>query len=241
MKIDLLPKIGLKLTLPLKKDNIINCDLGSDAKSIKITIKGTKNRVIEARAITPQKLIVFKNEMGNGEQVVLDPGHGGVDYGAIRAGINEKDITLDVTKRVEAILVSKGVKVAMTRDMDETVSLQDRTTLTENKHPNLFVSIHVNSCTGTGPCGVETHYYHPESIELAKTVHSSLVSYIKSPDRGLFKSKFYVINHTTAPAILVEIGFISNDHERAELVSEQRKQQTARAIAEGVLRYLNNK
>ena len=238
MKIELLPKIGLKLTLPLKVNNVVSCDFGADAKSIKITVRGPKTRIAQPYVASAQKTIIFKS---NGERVVLDAGHGGVDYGAIRAGINEKDITLDVTKRVEAILVSRGIKVAMTRGTDETVSLQGRTTITENKKPDLFVSIHVNSCTGTGPCGVETHYYHPGSLELAQTVHSSMVSYIKSPDRGLIKSKFYVINHTSVPAILVEIGFISNDHERAELVSEQRKQQTAKAIAEGIMKYLNKK
>ena len=72
---------------------------------------------------------------------------------------------------------------------------------------------------------------------LAQTVHSALASKINSKNRGLFKSKFYVINHTTSPAILVEIGFISNDAERAQLVTPARKQATAKAIVEGVENY----
>lgn len=237
MKIDLLPKVGLKLTLPLEKSNVVNCYLGSDGKSVKVVIKGIKSK--------PSVVFCEKNSVlprCNGKKsVVLDPGHGGTDYGAIRNGINEKDINLDVAKRVEALLASKGVVVYMTRNIDETVSLLDRTTFTANKSPDIFVSIHVNSSVGNEASGLETHYYHPESVELAQTVHSSLVSYVKSKDRGLFKSRFYVINHTNVPAILVEIGFISNDSERAELVSEQRKQQTAKAIAEGILKYLNKK
>ena len=65
-------------------------------------------------------------------------------------------------------------------------------------------------------------------------VHASLLNHVNSKDRGLFKSKFYVINHTTAPAILVEIGFISSPIERAQVVSESRKQATAKAITEGI-------
>lgn len=74
-------------------------------------------------------------------------------------------------------------------------------------------------------------------MNLAQTVHSALASKINSKNRGLFKSKFYVINHTTDPAILIEIGFISNDNERSQLVSEKRKNDTAQAIVEGVKNY----
>jgi len=84
---------------------------------------------------------------------------------------------------------------------------------------------------------VETHYYHDYSIGLAKVVHTAMMKHINSKDRGLFKSKFYVINHTTMPAILVEIGFISNDDEREDMITEKRKQATAKAIAEGIKNY----
>lgn len=240
MKIDLIPKIGLKLTLPLEKDSVVRCYLGADGKSIKIVVKGVIRRSNGCSTI--QTVILPRCKDKNGKKsIVLDSGHGGSDYGAIRCGINEKDINLDVAKRVQAILTSKGVAVSMTRNSDETVSLESRTTFTANMNPNIFVSIHVNSSLKPEISGVETHYYHQESLELAQTVHESLISYVKSKDRGLFKSRFYVINHTDVPAILVEIGFISNDAERCELVSEQRKQQTAKAIADGILNYLNRK
>lgn len=237
MKMDLLPKVGLKLTLPLENDDVVRCYLGSDGKSVKFVIKHVKPRVM---VCSTSKTAVLPRCNGK-KAVVLDAGHGGSDYGAIRAGINEKDINLDVAKRVQAILMSKGVVIDMTRDRDVFVSLQDRTVIAANKSPDIFVSVHVNSSSGTEASGIETHYYHQESLELAQTVHASLVSHVKSKDRGLFKSKFYVINHIEVPAILVEIGFISNANERAELVSESRKQETANAIAEGILKYLNKK
>lgn len=235
MRIDLLPKVGLRLIAPMEKDNLVSCYLGSDGKSIKFVIRRLKPKKI----FCPPEIILPK--MHGKSSVVLDPGHGGSDYGAIRCGINEKDINLDVSRRVEAILRSKGVSVAMTRDMDETVSLENRTIICANKTPDLFVSIHVNSSVRPEIIGLETHYYHANSLNLAHTVHESMISFIKSKDRGLFKSKFYVINHTEVPAILVEMGFLSNDSERCELISEKRKQQTAEAIANGILKYLNKK
>ena len=66
-----------------------------------------------------------------------------------------------------------------------------------------------------------------------------MLNHIKAHNRGLFKSKFYVINHTTVPAVLLEIGFISNEAERAELITPKRKQATAQAIAEGIIEYIN--
>lgn len=235
MEIDLLPKVGLKLTLPLEKDAVVNCYLGADGKSIKIAVKGIKPK---KRICSSERTIILPRCNGK-KSIVLDAGHGGTDYGAIRDGINEKDLNLDVAKRVQAILASKGVLVAMTRNKDEFISLQDRTIFTTNTSPNVFVSVHVNSSSKQDISGIETHYYHQESLDLAQTVHASLVSYISTKDRGLFKSKFYVINHTDVPAILVEIGFISNNEERTELVSEERRQQTAKAIADGLLKYLN--
>lgn len=235
MRIDLLPKIGLRLIAPLEKDNLVSCYLGSDGKSVKFVIRRLKPK----KTFSPSEMILPK--MHGKSSVVLDPGHGGSDYGAIRCGINEKDINLDVAKRVEAILEARGVSVAMTRDTDCSVSLEDRTIITAKANPDLFVSIHVNSSVKPEIIGIETHYYHPNSLNLAHTIHESMISFIRTSDRGLFKSRFYVINHTETPAILVEMGFISNTNERCELISEKRKQQTAEAIANGILKYLDKK
>lgn len=224
--ITLLPGIGMKLVLPTEPDTFINTYLGADSKTLKIQVtapKKTKPPITSANNGT--------------RKIVLDAGHGGSDVGAIRDGITEKAITLDVSKRVRDILTKKGYTVEMTREADETVSLQDRVAFSESKNPDIFVSIHVNSSEKPEITGIETHYYHQESLSLAQTVHAALASNIKTKNRGLFKSKFYVINHTTSPAILVEIGFLSNSSERAELVSDKRKQATAKAIAEGVENY----
>ena len=121
------------------------------------------------------------------------------------------------------------------------VSLEDRVAFCENEGPEIFVSIHVNSAVSNDPNGIETHWYHDYSKDLAEIIHKNMTKEVKANDRGLFKSKFYVINHTTMPAVLCEIGFLSNDAERNELVTEARKQKTAKAIAEGIMEYLKGR
>jgi N-acetylmuramoyl-L-alanine amidase len=224
-----LPNIGLKLTVPLEQDALVSTYLGADSKTFMIKVKEPRKTVIQA--IIPPK------STASGKTVVIDAGHGGSDYGAIREGINEKDINLNIAKKVRDILSKQGYLVHMTRDTDVFVSLEDRVIFAEKFTPDIFISIHVNSSVRPEINGIETHYYHQESLSLAQTVHAALASAIQTTNRGLFKSKFYVINHTTMPAILVEIGFISNDAERAQLTGEGRKQATAKAIAEGVNNY----
>ena len=230
----LLKNIGIRLRLPINANNDINTYFSADGKSFRIRATGLKPVKVKTKeTISP---VLSKNKV-----IVIDAGHGGTDYGAIRNGINEKDINLDIAKRVEDILKRKGYKVLMTRSNDIFVSLEERCNISESSNPLIFVSIHVNSCMGTEPKGIETHYYHDNSIELANAIHSKLVKAIQTQNRGLFKSKFYVINHTTVPAVLLEIGFISNDAERAELTTPKRKQATAQAISEGIIDYINHR
>ena len=142
--------------------------------------------------------------------------------------------------RVASILKSKGYKVALTRADDTYLGLQERCDFTEAENPEIFVSIHVNSAVATEPSGLETHYYHDNSIRLAEVIQKHMVKNIVSKDRGVLKSKFYVINHTDVPAVLVETGFLSNAEERAELITDKRKQATAKAIADGIMEFLKN-
>ena len=241
--LSLLPQTGVKGELKINKNDIIKIEQSVDGKAMKFTIEEGEHSIIknpeEEKQQTKKEKPVKKNAIKN--KVVLDAGHGGTDYGAIREGINEKDITLDVTQRVDAILRSKGYKTALTRKNDVFVSLEDRVNISEDENPEVFVSIHVNSATATEPNGIETHYYHEYSKDLADIVQKRMMSEMKeSKNRGLFKSKFYVINHTTVPAILCEIGFISNEAERNELITDSRKQKTAKAIAEGIIEYLKS-
>ncbi len=231
-KIELLPQIGIKLSIPVHPSSLLTSYIGADGRSIKFTVKEPKIKFPDI--FHPQAPTI-------GKKIVIDAGHGGKDCGALSGELLEKDITLEVAKQVTDILVKEGHEVLMTRSDDTYVSLQDRVEISENFAPDLFVSIHVNSSVKPQISGVETHYYHQQSVALAQTVHTELASEVDSPNRGLFKSKFYVINHTTAPAILVEIGFISNAKEREKLTSTKRKKQTAKAIAKGIGKYIEQK
>ena len=228
---------GIVLSIPAAADDVIDTHAGADCKTLRIKIKSSTINMPSVKEDEKPAELPKIDKKGK-IYVVIDPGHGGSDCGATRNGIYEKNITLDISKRVEKLLkAKKNYEVFMTRMTDETVSLEDRVEFSENLQPDIFVSIHVNSSNSSTPKGLETHYYKDNSLMLAKTMHASLLNHVNAADRGLFKSKFYVINHTTAPAILVEIGFISNDSERAQILTESRKQATAKAIAEGINDY----
>ena len=242
---------GMRVKIPLQNKENINTYISPDGKLFKLSTEAKK--VIEEKPKKNKEKPEVTNQQGtitsatkynltnNNKVVVIDAGHGGKDCGAIRDNYNEKDINLSVCMKIKAILQKKGYKVYMTRTDDTYVSLEDRSIFTEDICPGAFVSVHVNSCTAETPKGIETHYYHENGIELADCVHKKMISKISSTDRGLFKSRFYVINHTTAPAILVEIGFISNPSERAELLTQKRQQATAEAISEGIIEFLKSK
>lgn len=171
--------------------------------------------------------------------VVIDPGHGGLDTGALRGLTLEKDLTLSIALKVKDILKEAGMKkVLMTRSEDKTLSLEDRVEYANNKEADIYVSIHINASVKSEIKGIETHYYTQSGYKVAQVIHKELMENVDAEDRGLFKSKFYVINHTKAPAVLLELGFISNEQERSSLTSDERQTDSAQAIADGIINYL---
>ena len=240
---------GMRVKFPTKHKENINTYISPDGKLFKLT---SQTEQIPDEVKNPEKIKALTKKEGgissspkitsknNRDVIVIDAGHGGKDCGALRGNITEKQINLDVCLMLQNILQKKGYKVYMTRTDDTYVSLEDRTIFTEGINPGAFVSVHVNSCNSDTPMGIETHYYHEEGIELADAVHRNLIKRINTTNRGLLKSRFYVINHTTVPAILVEIGFISNPTERQELITKQRQQATAEGIAEGIIEFLKS-
>lgn len=218
-------KYGTQWKIPVKKSSFVSANLSADGQTLDIYIKDEMYKGQE---------IVIKS----GSKVMIDAGHGGVDVGAMRDGICEKDINLDVANELKKYLESKGVKVIMTRDSDVKIPLPDRTGIANDSKCDVFVSVHVNSAHNTGVSGIETHWYKPNSQTFAKIVHNNVTLGLDSYDRGIFNSQFYVINHTVMPAVLVEIGFLSNCHDRCDMIKEQRKTATAKYIGNGVLLFL---
>lgn len=196
--------------------------------------------------------------------VVIDPGHGGTDRGTRGNSGIEKEMTLDLAKRLERYLEAEGVNVLMTRTSDATVSLEDRVDFTTSKRADLFVSLHFNS--GGTASGIETYCMPPagttstadagarqvyrsdeerspnnrfdeKNVWLAHCAQKSLLKTTGGEDRGVRRARFYVLRYASCPAILVEAGFLTNRAEEQKILSTEYRGQLARAIAEGILTY----
>jgi N-acetylmuramoyl-L-alanine amidase len=177
-----------------------------------------------------------------GTTIVLDAGHGGSDPGAQRGDVQEKEITLDIIERLKRRLEARGFRITLTRADDTFVSLEDRVRITNSLQPTLFLSVHINAMESANDIhGIETYYQTEQSRALADAIHENLVTKLDAPDRAVRKARFYVINHTPVPAVLAEVGFISNRDERDKLISSDYQSKVANALEQGVMLYLDKK
>ena len=181
-----------------------------------------------------------------GKCIVVDPGHGGHDVGAPAKsgsppeGPFEKDIVLDIGARLARLAESEGASVTMTRSDDTFIKLPDRAAVANKPRADTFVSIHCNSCaTPDTLCGTSVYYDHPNSIELAKLVQEEMISACATEDKGIRNANFAVIRRTLGPGILVETAFINNQDDREKLTNPNFRERTARAILQGVIRFLS--
>jgi len=167
--------------------------------------------------------------------VVLDAGHGGYDHGAHAVrGADEKMLTLDVARRVKPLLEDRGYHVVMTRTSDVFIPLGQRTAIS-NSHPDaVFVSIHCNSASRRSANGVESYYFTPRSMPLARNIQRAIAACYGSHSRGVKFARYYVLHHNERPATLLELGFISNAWENAALQNPEIRQRIAEKIAEGI-------
>jgi N-acetylmuramoyl-L-alanine amidase len=219
--------------------------------------------------------------------IVLDAGHGGHDSGATGpTGLMEKDLVLDVTRRVAKLVEARlGLKVLLTRDSDNFVPLRDRTSFANRQHADLFVSIHANAHREASTDGVETYFlsseatdsaarqvaalengvvqleqptgrgagqvdivkailwdlaqseFQVESSRLAEVVHDSMTQTLRISNRGVKQAGFYVLGGAAMPAILLEIGFVTNPREERKLKDTKYRDEIARAIYAGLAEY----
>jgi len=172
--------------------------------------------------------------------VVVDPGHGGRDPGAIGiGGLREKDVVIDISRRVAENLSRAGLQVVMTRQNDVEIGLDARVKLAQRMNATLFVSIHANAMPAgrSDVNGLETYYYS-SGLGLARSIHKAILESIRLPDRGVRKARFYVLRNTSMPSVLVETGFVSGNSDSRRLADPNYRKQMADAISEGVLQYL---
>ncbi len=213
--------------------------------------------------------------------IVLDPGHGGNDLGARGFfSVVEKDLTLDIARRVEKIMEARGFSVFMTREEDRFVELRKRSKIAKEVDADIFISVHANWFRDRRVRGVETYYVgatddphlselarrenmgsgytiaeakelldqiyldirRNESRKLAVSIHNKLVSAFGAKrfiiDRGVRKAPFLVLVDTECPAVLVEMGYISNKEDANLFVDPAFREKIAGGIVEGVIEYI---
>ena len=210
--------------------------------------------------------------------IVIDPGHGGKDPGAVSQARQEKQIVLSLSKTLHDILVKKGYNVRLTRETDVFLPLRKRTQFATNQKADLFISIHTNASTARSAAGIETYYLalasdesaritamrenagaeynmkeldalvgrilkeskSTESRRLAELIQAQLTSGKQVKNRGVKHAPFVVLIGTKVPAVLVEVGFISNPQEGKKLTTKAYQRQLATSIAKGIEQYIKN-
>lgn len=171
--------------------------------------------------------------------VIIDPGHGGKDPGAIGiGGLQEKTVILPISKKIAALLQQQGIQVVMTRDSDYFVDLAPRVAIAERANADLFVSIHANAIANRPDVsGLETYYFSSE--RLAQIIHNSILQNIDGiRDRRVRRARFFVLRKSSIPSVLVEVGFVTGREDSARLRTAAYQDQMAAAIARGILQYI---
>jgi N-acetylmuramoyl-L-alanine amidase len=211
-----------------------------------ITIIGiNSNNIISTFIITDEKVVV-----------VIDPGHGGIDPGKVSVtGANEKDINLDISKKLAKYLEYQGITVVMTRTEDvglyssssknkKREDLRNRVKVINNSNPELVVSIHQNSFSQEKYKGAQTFYYasSEKSQQLAKYIQNSIKIFTDIENRRKIKpnKSYYLLKQSKTPIVIVECGFLSNYGEAKKLEDEEYQDKIAWAIYIGISAYINN-
>lgn len=215
--------------------------------------------------------------------IIIDPGHGGHDPGAIgRSGLREKDVNLDIARRLSSLLASRGIKVVMTRSSDKFIGLPARVQIANRAAADLFVSIHSNANHSRSVNGFEVYYVHPsvtdsrkildsarngdlrlqqtcfagDSVSLKAILWDMLYASNRAESRnlgnaiclaaynklgvakgGVKPARFQVLKGAQMPAVLIEVGYVSNPSEERKLREGSYRQEVASTIAQGILGY----
>ena len=175
------------------------------------------------------------------KRILLDPGHGGRDAGALGKYSKEKDLNFRLALEIKQALLRSGFQVVMTRTQDVYLPLAQRVALVKKHKADLFISVHHNSSkTNLKAAGIECFAFRtprPEDTLLAALVQEQLIRYTKRTNRGVKFANFAVLRNNPVPALLIEAGFISNAEEEKILNSPRFRQDMAAAVAEAVLNF----
>lgn len=178
-----------------------------------------------------------------GLTIAIDAGHGGSEIGAIGClGDLEKDINLNYAKDLAAVLKNKGANVVLIRDKDELVGLNERISKANNENSVIFISLHGNALPDSlDPIknkGIEIYYYYPQTKPLAQSIMSSMVNQTGTLNHGVIQRSFAVVRNTNALSILIELGYLINPEDNANILNSQFRKKSVNAIVDGLENYL---
>jgi N-acetylmuramoyl-L-alanine amidase len=178
----------------------------------------------------------YRQGAGEFNTVIVDAGHGGFDRGGRPiSGAPEKVIALDTAKRLAKILCGKGLRVIETRTRDVFVPLGARTAASNRTPNSIFVSIHYNWAPRRGARGVEIYYFSPRSWRLASNILRQATRAYPTENRGVKRNNFYVLRTNRRPAVLCELGFVSNPQDNRYLQNRTYRQRIAERVADGIM------
>ena len=167
--------------------------------------------------------------------LVIDVGHGGQDIGALVHDVEEKDVILDIAQRIKSLNQDKNIEIVLSRNTDEFLSLAERTDLINKMNPDYVISLHANESPNTTTSGIRIYLNDKgKRIDQSGNLAMELFKNLNSPKKQINKGNFYVLNYVKAPAILVELGFLSNPEDFQQLTSDQGKDELATSILNSI-------
>lgn len=173
-----------------------------------------------------------------GKTIVLDPGHGGSDQGASSSTPSkslEKNYTLKTAKELKKLLNKEGAHVKMTRSNDKYVSLDDR-----NIKGDAFISIHNDALDSSNANGVTVYWFKDKQESLAQTLNSAIQKKVLLTNRGSRQQNYQVLRQTDIPAVLLELGYISNPTDESMINDQLHRQVVEQAIVDGLKQYFSS-
>lgn len=234
------------------KDGLIN-DItirkGGNLSKVIITFRRGIDYTILSKDIDNKITISFKKDENirpSDRIIVIDPGHGGRDPGAVHNNTYEKDINLSVSLKLNNRLKDLGYNTIMTRDNDTFVELKERAAIANRNQADLFISIHSNSIANPNTSGIQVLYHSKdkanvkkeETLALAKIMMEELTKGTGAQDKGLIpRENTVVIRDTSMPSVLIELGFLTNPEEAKLLKDEDYQNLLVESIIKGIEKY----
>ncbi|MRJ46436.1 SH3 domain-containing protein [Aerococcaceae bacterium DSM 109652] len=171
--------------------------------------------------------------------IMIDPGHGGEDSGAISINDSfEKDATFDTAMALKAALEAQGATVMLTRPDDQFIELEDRVTASNLNQVDAFISLHFDGSEDTTWSGTTTYYYHESDELLAQSVNDQIAP-LPLENIGILFGNYYVLRENTRPSILLELGYMSNQYDLQYIFNDNYHQNIAQAITQGLINYFD--